>query len=214
VYGIWDILWRVEARLRGLDFRYVPSGHSDAIAPYRIKDYADSGLTLRRFFDTIAPRWKPDPSDEAIDLECGKGGAVSVLARYFARADGIDISPELIKIGRNNLRKLRVQNARLRVRDASQFEDLDRYGFVYMFNPFPSEVMLSVVANINRSLLRKPRRMTVLYLKPLHIDLFEPARFQRLAEVYPCRSEYPFVLLVSPLQECGDVSRAAAPART
>lgn len=150
MYRIRDIFSRVDARVRRLDFRYVPPESMGCGNQCGTIDHADSRLWLRSFFDSVSDVWKPDPLDEAIDLGCGKAGAVSVLARYFTRVDGIDISPTLIAIGRENLRRMRVRNASLMAGDAGQYRNLDRYKFVYMFNPFPREVMLKVAANFKR----------------------------------------------------------------
>ena len=185
---------RAYARLRGLDFRYVPPEKLNADLS-RVRAYADSRIWLRAALSRFANESLLNSADQALDLGCGKGGAVSVLSRYFARADGIDISPDLITIGRENLRRMGIANASLTACDAAEFRNFDGYGFLYIFNPFSRAVMARATSNLAASLHSHPRRMTILYLNPLDIDLFEAQGFRRLREIYPKRTEYPFVLL-------------------
>ena len=51
----------------------------------------------------------------------------------------------------------------------------------YLFNPFDEHVMKIVLENIEESLHRVPREIYVIYLKPLHRDVLDQARFLKVA---------------------------------
>ena len=89
------------------------------------------------------------PGDAVIDLGCGKGGAMLTLAKYpFERVDGVEISPALCQTAEANLKRAGVKNASVYCCDAGEFQGLDAYAFVYMYNPFPEAVMQRVSANL------------------------------------------------------------------
>ncbi len=107
------------------------------------------------------------PEDGIIDLGCGKAGALITMAEFpFGRIDGLDLSEKLIRIGRSNLEICRLKNATLYVADATTFDDLDPYTYLYFYNPFPEPVMEKVMENMRESLRRKPRNMTIVYFHP------------------------------------------------
>ncbi len=175
-----EIMWRFQAKTRGLDFGFVSVENLGSDVS-RAKYYSDTGGKLRFVLKALAP----SRLDEAIDIGCGKAGAVLTLAKYFARADGIDISEALIETGRENLRRMRIKNSSLFTCDAVEFRDLDRYGFIYFFNPFPRAVMEGTIRNIVASLTRRPRRIEILYYNPVDGDLLEKAGFQRSRGIRP-----------------------------
>ena len=50
--------------------------------------------------------------------------------------------------------------------DAAEFTELEDYNYIYFFSPFPSPVMQTVIKNLTKSLAKKPRKMTIIYLNP------------------------------------------------
>lgn len=108
-----------------------------------------------------------EPGRVALDLGCGKGGALITLAKYgFARLDGVELSPVLASIAEKNLRKLGISNSRIVCSDATAFTDLDPYDFLYMANPFEGSIMEAALENLSSSLVRRPRRLTLVYKNP------------------------------------------------
>ncbi len=167
---MWDeIAHRIRAKALRL-VGYVPIEDLGADQS-RTHYYSDSGAPLRSILKMLTI----SPPDEALDLGCGKGGAVLTLSQYFSRADGVDISESLVAVGRRNLERTGARNASLFVSDAAGFQDLHRYKFFHLFNPFPREVMEQVVRNIMESMARCPRRIEVLYMNPFDGNLFEAA---------------------------------------
>jgi SAM-dependent methyltransferase len=110
--------------------------------------------------------------DSVLDIGCGKGGALITLSKYpFHHVDGLEISDSLVAIAKKNFRKLSLEKIRLFCSDAATFTDLNEYNHIYMYNPFPHVVMMSVISNINNSLQTHPRQITIIYKNPVCHDV-------------------------------------------
>jgi hypothetical protein len=123
-------------------------------------------------------------TDAIVDFGSGKGGALITLADYpFSKIAGVEISAELIRVAERNLNLLRIRNVDMVCCDARDFTDIDEYNYFYFFNPFPCSVMKDVLENIKRSILRKSRRVTVLYLYPVcDSTVMEAGIFEKFSE--------------------------------
>lgn len=157
------INYRLQLLFRQIDLRNVCVDELKLPAE-RSYDYADSGgAALERVLDCL----KITTQDSIIDFGCGKGGTLITLAKYpFSKITGVELSAKLIDIARRNLRKLWIDNVNIEFGDATGFTALDDYTYFYFFNPFPCPVMQSVIENIEKSLARKPRKVTIIYLNP------------------------------------------------
>jgi SAM-dependent methyltransferase len=135
-------------------------------------------------------------NDSALDIGCGKGGAMITMARYgFNRVDGVDLSPELVRVAKQNLTRLKIKNAAVICCDATDFVDLDRYTVLYMFDPFARSIMQQVLGNIRRSLERRPRRLTIVYKRPVDHDLVLQSHFRKVNEFH--HAPHPFYVYVT-----------------
>jgi SAM-dependent methyltransferase len=183
------VRYRVEMWWRGVDLTW-STLESLNLSAERSCMYTDSGgPDLRVVMDTLPISGE----DAALDLGCGKGGALFTMAEYpFRTVDGVDISEELVDIARENLKRLKITNASLYCMDASEFKDLDIYTVFYMFNPFPDAVVQSVLENILRSVERCPRKITMIYKNPVLENLLLDAGFQPTAKL--THSIHPFCL--------------------
>ena len=180
--GQWvDLRYRLSVKWHGLDFAMIEDVEALGLTRARSKFYCDSGGPwLEEILKTI----KISRSDAALDIGCGKGGAVITLARYpFMRVDGLELSESLIPIARNNLERMGITNATIHHADASQFAGYDNYTFFYLFNPFPAEVMRETLAAINVSLQRRPRPVTMVYMNPIAHQTVLDAGFRQVAEL-------------------------------
>jgi SAM-dependent methyltransferase len=123
--------------------------------------------------------------DAIIDIGCGKGHAMVIMAKYaFRQIAGVDLSPDLIQVAKKNLSRLGLRGrTRLFCRDATAFTELDDYSHIYFFNPFPCQVMPSVMKNIEASLSRKPRDLKIIYNRPnCDAEALRGGVFKKIAE--------------------------------
>jgi SAM-dependent methyltransferase len=131
-------------------------------------------------------------SDTVLDIGCGKGGAMLTLAAWpFSRVDGVEISPNLARVARQNLKRFGISQARVFCCDAADFRDLDDYNYVYMYNPFPETVMRQVVENLQRSLELRPRKLTLIYKNPIFESTLLASGFTKLCETRQIHPNYP-----------------------
>lgn len=133
--------------------------------------YADSGGLA---FDQLMGHFDIAPEDAILDYGCGKGGILISLSKYpFSKIGGVEISPELVRIAQENIRKLGIGNVAIECCDAAEYRQLDEYNYFYFFDPFPAVVMQDVLRNIEESLERSPRKATIIYLNPFCHELIE-----------------------------------------
>lgn len=104
------------------------------------------------------------------DVGCGKGRPLCVMARHpFAKVVGVDFDQELCEIARRNARRLRGRVAPIEIvrADAAGLDYSDGHVF-FFFDPFGPPTLRAVLASIERSLVRAPRRITVIYYNAVH----------------------------------------------
>jgi SAM-dependent methyltransferase len=164
---------------KGVDVRGV-SVEGLGLDQARSSWYSDSGgPDLDAVFGTFSIL----PTDAVLDIGCGKGGALITLARYaFARVDGLEISPELVRVARKNLLAARIFRANVFCSDAAEFSELDEYTYLYMYNPFPAVVVRKVLENVFASVARRPRRLTLVYKNPVCDDLVRSCGFRAIRD--------------------------------
>lgn len=162
-----EFLIRLRIIFGHVDLKYDPT---EAISE-RTHYYADSsGLE----FDEIISRFNITHADAIVDFGCGKGGILISLSKFpFSKITGVEISPELVEIAKENMRKLRIRNVEIECCDAAEFRQLDEYNYFYFFDPFPCVVMKEVLGNIEKSILEHPRKVTIIYLNPFCHELLE-----------------------------------------
>jgi SAM-dependent methyltransferase len=115
------------------------------------------------------------PSPETftfIDLGCGKGRALIVASEFpFREIIGVELSPALAKIARKNVQIIENRfpgRSRIVVeeRDAGTFEFPPEKFVVYIYNPFGAEVLLKVVAALEKAIAAEHRDIFVIYMYP------------------------------------------------
>ncbi len=112
-----------------------------------------------------------------VDIGCGKGRSLCVAAYFGAKKlTGIDFSNEFCKDAKLNLTKTKLHfpdiNFTIIHNDAFYFEIAKDVDCIFMFNPFDETIMSGVINNINESLLKSPRKITVIYFNPIQKHLF------------------------------------------
>lgn len=161
-------------KIRGVDF-------------YTYKDCPPSIPNIGNRYETSSPLFyryiKESVStasherDALIDVGCGKGHMLEFFSKLgFGCVDGLEYLPELAEIGKSNMRRLGL-SSKIFVGDAAEWEDYDTYNYVFMFNPFPENVMNCFAAKLRKSIERTPREVTILYVNPYHIANLEAHGF-------------------------------------
>jgi len=118
-----------------------------------------------------------------LDLGCGKGRALCVAAHLgFRKVTGLDFAKNLCEAAKKNLAitKQKIPELEYKVinNDAFYFEIPDDVDCIFFFNPFDEIIMSAVVNNIFASLKSNPRKITIIYVNPLHKELFLKAGYK------------------------------------
>jgi SAM-dependent methyltransferase len=184
-----NVLYLLGMLCRGIDLRGVNSREL-GLDQARSYWYSNSGGPD---LDVVMRTLSISPTDGALDIGCGKGGAMITLAKYrFARVDGIEISSMLADVARRYLHRAKVTNATIFCCDAAEFMNFDPYTLLYLYNPFPAVVVETVLDNLMVSLGRRPRQMTLIYKNPTCNDLVIKSGFRKTSEFN--HGSFPFYL--------------------
>jgi len=107
-------------------------------------------------------------NDKVIDIGCGKGGALITLSDFpFSKVTGLELSETFFNVAKNNLKKLRISHVDVICCDATEYTDYDVYNYVYMYNPFKTNVMELFLNRLAMSLQHTPRKLTLIYANPI-----------------------------------------------
>lgn len=169
-YKIWVLIDKV----RGVDFTAQVNLEDLQLDSTRSTRYQAVTPRLTKLLKTM----KILSTDEFLDLGCGKGKALYYASKAkYRKLWGVEISEELLSIANSNLKKLKIQNVELVQLDAGLYSIPDTVTHIFMFNPFPEVVMREVLRNINISIIRKKRKVVIIYLQPVYSDLFSEYGF-------------------------------------
>lgn len=161
--------------LKGLEKKGIDISHATIYMPV-------SYALLEELFEQLAAQGIK-PSRHFLDIGSGKGRALCVAAHYgFSKLTGIDLSKELCLGAGKNLAATKQKYPSLHYsiinNDAFYFEIPADVDCLFLFNPFDEIIMSGVVQHINRSLQEHPRPLSILYVNPLHKELFTKAGFR------------------------------------
>jgi SAM-dependent methyltransferase len=151
----------ISDRFRGLDFLTVVQPEDvglDSKNAYRSSPSGDKFLQNLLFDFNISSH------DSIIDIGCGKGSAMRTMLKFpFAQVDGLELSEYIANIAIHNFERLKSTRSKIFIADASQFKEYDAYNIVYLYNPFPSNVMLNVIDSLIQSIKRFDRELIIIY---------------------------------------------------
>lgn len=116
----------------------------------------------------LLSRLEVGEDDVFVDVGSGMGRVVLMAARRpFKRVIGIERDPKLTQISRENLarsrRRLVCRDVELLTVDALDWDVPDDVTVVYLYCPFPDEVLERVMTRIVESLDRRPRDVRLIY---------------------------------------------------
>ena len=122
-------------------------------------------------------------NNSIVDFGCGKGRVLAVSAYFeFKHITGIDFAKALCVVAEKNIEcsKLRYPATEFNIicDDAVNYKIQTEQNVFFFFNPFDDVVLLEVVKNILLSLKEKSRKVYVMYVNPVHKEIFLSAGFR------------------------------------
>ena len=145
-----------------------------------------------------------EANQQLVDFGSGKGRIMVVAAHYgFKNITGIDFSESLCREAEDNIEKIKplfpATNFKIICSDAANYTIENDTNVFFFFNPFDEVVMLQVVRKILTSLKKNPRKVYIVYVNPLHKEIFLSAGFEE--EYYLKKMEYLEFTILSKEQE-------------
>lgn len=120
-----------------------------------------------------------------LDFGCGKGRVLAVAAYYgFLKITGVEFAKELCVVARKNIAPVQHEFPdkifNVIHANAVDYKIENNTNVFFFFNPFDEVVMLVVVKNILLSLKENPREIYVVYINPVHKEIFMSAGFEQI----------------------------------
>jgi SAM-dependent methyltransferase len=163
--------------------------HQDSII-YRGADY----LNIRRMIRFLAP----GKNDVFYDIGCGKGRCLCMFARLaLRRVVGIELDSSLSETARKNAAGLRGKRTPIDIRceDAATADYSD--GTIYfMYNPFGPQTVRDVLANIERSVIANPRKITLVYYDAMFGELLRACPWLQHVHEFKTLTGHPVAFFV------------------
>ncbi len=145
--------------------------------PHAEKYAPSDHRSLRRALASISLR----PGEEVfLDYGAGMGRALVIAAHApFQAVIGVELSPALVAIARDNLARtrapLRCRQLQVVEADARRYVLPDTVTVIWFYSPFQEPVLDAVLDQIRASLERRPRRLWLLYKDPAALEALLPA---------------------------------------
>jgi len=188
---IWGELW--------FDWRF----KSETRAPVAVKDLAvnaaskdhaapyqgASWFLLRRLFRSLIGSGRIDPRTTClIDFGCGKGRVLLAAAHFeIAKIIGVEFDPQLCATARGNLSRYGGRRGagnpplcwEVIHADVVEFDIPSEANLFFLYNPFSGPVLSAVAERIRRACEDPSRRRYVVYVNPVHEEVFRKLGFER-----------------------------------
>jgi hypothetical protein len=118
-----------------------------------------------------------------VDYGSGKGRIMVAAAYYgFKKITGIDFAESLCREAELNIEKIKplfpLADFEIICDDAINYSIENDTNVFFFFNPFDEVVMLQIVKNILASLKKNERKIYIVYVNPLHKEIFLSAGFE------------------------------------
>jgi SAM-dependent methyltransferase len=143
------------------------------------------------FIQTVQERNLPCHEFTFIDFGSGKGRAVLLAATFpFQKVIGVEFSPELHAVARQNLQKFRMEDRKskdveLICMDVADYQLPESPLVLFLNHPFERPMMGDFVEKVKRSYASHPRRMVVLYFEPKHTEFWDNVDFLTKVQSVP-----------------------------
>lgn len=121
---------------------------------------------------------------KALDVGCGKGGAIEVLSQsVFKSVDGVEMSNSICGIAKKNM-ELLGNKAKIMNVSATEFESYGEYDALYLYDPFRGDVFRAALAKIEEAARSRQKPMLLVYANPYHHkDIIEGGVFRHFMTV-------------------------------
>ena len=175
-FSIKYIFWCIWDRIRGVD--YVKNESHNVLNTDAAESSVFQATRDIKYLKNVLDRLEITDKDSILDLGSGKGYLLKVFATDydFRTVGGVEISSRLAEISRKNLEKEGIGNFQIFNENATTFYEYGGYNYIYMFNPFPSVVMKSVMKNIDPFV--RGGAMCIIYRNPVcHDDIINSRLF-------------------------------------
>ncbi len=180
-YSVKYCLWVIVDWLQGVDF--VKNEGYEKIGITREQGHVYQATRDISYVRQILRKFDITQNDSILDLGCGKGYMLRFFFNYpFRKVDGVELSERLYNIARHNIEKKKMNKCTVYHADVSEFTHYDEYTFIYMFDSFPDRVMEKVMGNLRISLLRKNRKIILIYKSPVCHEIIMNSGIFKLQE--------------------------------
>lgn len=130
-----------------------------------------------------------------VDVGAGKGRILLLASEYpYRHVIGVEFSQELAAISKKN-NEVYSKTGRNRCEievlcmDARQYAIPDGNVVLYLYNPFGPAVLWALLSHIKESLLSHPKELLIIYVNPMHLEVFESMNF-----LTPIKQERQYVI--------------------
>lgn len=128
-----------------------------------------------------------DSNDAVFDYGCGKGEALLLFLKSgIGTVGGVEYDEELYNTMIDNYNKSGIPTTNMIHGDAALiYEELDKYNYFFMYNPFQGSTFERVIKNIEESWQRNRRYITLIYSGPYcHSAVVEDGLFTLSKQIY------------------------------
>ncbi len=105
------------------------------------------------------------------DLGCGKGKTLCIAAIEcdFNKVIGIDYYEPLLKTARKNIKKCKLKNTQIYLKDMTNFTDFSPISVIFLYNPATDIIINRIKDNIENN----TEKAVLIYNKPIHENIFK-----------------------------------------
>lgn len=120
-----------------------------------------------------------------LDIGCGKGRVICTAAyKGFKKITGIEISKPLYQSAIENANKtmqhIPASSINVLLANAINYQIENDTDCIFMFNPFNEIILEKVLENIDESLIKNPRNITLIYFNSLYRPLLAKHQYEQV----------------------------------
>lgn len=123
--------------------------------------------------------------DNFLDVGCGKGYVLAQMVyRNNVQLAGIECVPHLASIAYNNFKRMKIDNRiSIYLKDALEFKDYANYSTLFMYNPFPKEIMTRFIKKVIEA--KTGQEYLIIYIHPqYHEEIMQTGHFALIGSFY------------------------------